>query len=110
VQGIGLAIAQYLINKSNNAVLVARTREALEKLRNEHPKQVRVLVGDLNDFSLAQQTVDLAIKEFGNLDAVVVNHGALIGLDRVVHCDLVQWSEMLNINFLSAVAFVGFSS
>jgi len=110
VQGIGLAVAQYLISKSNNVVVVARSRQALENLRNGHPKQVRVLAGDLNDFSLAQQTVDLAIKEFGNLDAVVVNHGALIGLNRVVHCDLVQWREMLNINFLSAVAFVGFSS
>ena len=68
--GIGLAIAEYLLKTSNNVVVIARSKDALEKLRENHPEYVRVLVGDLSDLSLAQKGVDLATKEFGRLDGI----------------------------------------
>ena len=69
--GIGLAIAEYLLKTSNNVVVIARSKDALEKLREKHPEHVRVLVGDLGDLSLAQKGVDLAAKEFGRLDGII---------------------------------------
>ena len=68
--GIGLAIAEYLLKTSNNVVVIARSKDALEKLREKHPEHVRVLAGDLGDISLAQKGVDLAAKEFGRLDGI----------------------------------------
>lgn len=104
--GIGLAIAQYLISKSHNVVILARSNEPLEKLRTENPKQVRTLAGDLNDFAIAQKAVDSAIENFGRLDGLVVNHGAMFGVNTVADCDIDEWRKMFDINYFSAVAFV----
>lgn len=108
--GIGLAIAQYLISKSHNLVILARSIEPLEKLRTENPKQVKTLAGDLNDFAIAQTAVDSAIEAFGQLDGLVVNHGAMFGVDTVAECNIDEWRKMFDINYFSAVAFVRFQA
>jgi short-subunit dehydrogenase len=51
-RGLGLAIAKYLLRESHKLVLVARTAGPLEKLKEEYPGQVEVVVGDLSDFSV----------------------------------------------------------
>lgn len=106
--GIGLAIAEYLISKSHNVVILARSKEPLEKLRAENPKQVRALAGDLNESAVAKKAVDSAIEAFGQLDGLVVNHGAMFGVNRVADCDIDEWRKMFDINYFSAVAFVRF--
>lgn len=65
-------------------------------------------MGDLNDFSLAEKAVEVAVKEFGGLDGLIVNHGSMFGVNKVSNCELEEWSKMLNVNFISAVAFVCF--
>ena len=87
-------------------MILARSKEPLEKLSQNHTKQVRALAGDLNDFSLAQKAVDVAIEDFGQLNGLVVNHGAMFGVKRLVDCDVDEWRKMFDINFFSAVAFV----
>ncbi|KAL9125196.1 MAG: hypothetical protein Q9217_005567 [Psora testacea] len=103
-RGIGLAIANFLIRKSHNVVVLARSEEPLEKLQHDHPKQVQILAGDLDNFSLAQNSVDLALKQFGQLDGLVINHGAMFGVKKVGDCDIGEWRKMFDINFFSAVA------
>ena len=105
--GIGLAILRHLVSQSHNVVALARSTEILRQIRDEHPEQVRPLAGDMKDFSLATKAVDLAIKEFGHLDGLVVNHGAMFGVNRLEDCNLDDWRAMFDINFFSAVAFVG---
>ena len=87
-------------------MILARSKEPLDKLSASHAKQVRALAGDLNDFSLAQKAVDIAIKDFGQLNGLVVNHGAMFGVRRLADCDINEWRKMFDINFFSAVAFV----
>lgn len=62
--------------------------------------------GDLADFSLAPKVVDAAIKAFGKLDGMVLNHGVLGQVGKIAEADLQQWKQGLDINFLSFVAFV----
>lgn len=51
-RGIGLSIAQYLLQASHKLVLVARSEEALKNLKSEYPSQVEYLAADLADFSV----------------------------------------------------------
>lgn len=69
-------------------MILARSREALEDVRDESPSQVRILSGDMSDFSLGQKAVDLAVKEFGGLDGLIVNHGTL-GRSARAHSSLI---------------------
>lgn len=107
-RGIGLAIAKYLLDapQSHNVVVVARSVEPLQKLKQQYDKQVEVVNGDLGDFSLAPKVVDTAIKAFGKLDGMVLNHGILGQVGKIAEADLQQWKQGLDVNYLSFVAFV----
>ena len=49
----------------------------------------------------------LARERFGGrLDGVVINHGTLGCVTRLEDADLEKWREGVDVNFLSAVAFV----
>ena len=107
--GIGLAIAHYLLRlpESHNVIAVARSEAPLATLQSQYPKQVRFVAGDLADFSLGQKAVDLAIKEYGQLDGLVVNHGILEPVTRVRDSEAEEWRKNFDVNFFSAIAIVG---
>lgn len=107
-RGIGLAVAKYLLSapQSHNVVVIARSVEPLQKLKEQYSKQVEVLNGDLADFSLAQKAVDLALHSFGQLDGMVLNHGILGQVGKLADTEVQQWQEAFNINFISLIAFV----
>ena len=105
--GIGEAITKYLINHGCNVVVVARSREPLEKIKVLAKSQIRVLAGDLRDYPLAQKAVDLALEEFGHLDGVVINHGVMTKASRLLDSSIEEWKYDYDVNVFSAVAFVG---
>ncbi len=104
--GIGLAIAEHLLQNSHNIVAVARSKAPLEELKSRYPQQVQFTTGDLAKSNLAQETVDLTLKEFGKIDGLIVNHGVLEPVATVGNSELESWREAFDINFFSAVAFV----
>lgn len=85
---------------------MARSPEPLQNLKAQYNKQVEVLNGDLGDFSLAQKAVDLAVKSFGRLDGMILNHGVLGQVGKIAQADLQGWKDGFDINFISLVAFV----
>ncbi|OJJ79823.1 SDR family oxidoreductase [Aspergillus glaucus CBS 516.65] len=107
-RGIGLSITKYLLSapQSHNIVVVARSPEPLQALKDQYPKQVEILNGDLADFSLAPKAVDLAVKSFGKLDGIVLNHGMLGQVGKIAEAEPEQWKYAWDVNFLSLVAFV----
>lgn len=46
-RGIGLAVAEWLLAACHRVVLVARSAEKLEKLKETHPYQVAYLAADM---------------------------------------------------------------
>ncbi len=106
VLGIGLAIAKRIIQEGHSAIVLARSTKALTEFQNECPKQVRILPGDMSDFSFTQSAVDLALRDFGQLDGLIINHGTMGQIDRIEDCDLDGWKKVFDVNFFSAVAFV----
>ena len=89
---------------------VARSREPLEGLRSKYPGRVHYIAGDLAKFSLAQEAIDLAQKEFGKIDGLIINHGVLEPVSTVGNSEPEAWRECFDINFFSAVAFVSGST
>ena len=75
-QGLGEAYARALAQAGAAVVLSARTESALEELASQLPRAVAV-VGDVSEPSTAQRIVDAAVTEFGRIDALVNNAGAL---------------------------------
>ena len=86
--------------------MVARSAEPLQKLKDQYGEQVEVMNGDLADLSLGQKAVDLALKSFGRLDGLVLNHGMLGQVANVAEADPEQWKQGFDVNFISLVAFV----
>src|SRR5271170_8016693 len=92
--------------EKTNLVVVSRSKAALEQLKANAPKHVEILAGDLSDFSLGQQAVDLAISSFGQVDGLIVNHGILGEVARIADCDPKEVQKTIDVNFISAVACV----
>ena len=104
---MGLAISQEILRDcQNNVIVVARDKVALQKLQDKFPTQVRILAGDLVDFSFAERAVNLAIDEFGRLDGLILNHGSLKPVVSIEKSDPVEWQRLFDVNFFSVVAFV----
>ncbi|EEA22672.1 hypothetical protein TMatcc_001514 [Talaromyces marneffei ATCC 18224] len=93
-RGIGLASSKYLLTapQSHNVVVIARSVELLQKLKDQYAKQV--------------EAVDLALKSFGHLGGLVLNHGGLGQVGNIAEADPEQWKKRLDLNFISLVAFV----
>lgn len=106
ILGIGFAIAEYLISSSHNVVLLARSAEPLEKLKERSPDRVSICSGDLADFSLAHQAIGMVKKDFGHLDGLILNHGTLEPATRIADSDPEEWRKCFDVNFLSLVGFV----
>ena len=86
--------------------MVARSREPLEALSKEYPDKVKVLAGDLADFSLGKQAHDLATTTWKRLDGLVVNHGVLEPVKKVAQTEAEEWRQLFDVNVFSAVSMV----
>ena len=99
-------MAEFLLKKSHNVVLIARTEQPLQELRTKYPDQVLVLAGDLADRSLAEEAVDGAVNKFKALDGLIINHGMMEPVTKIENSDIADWKKLFDVNFFSAVAFV----
>ncbi|KAL4739031.1 hypothetical protein BDV11DRAFT_188508 [Aspergillus similis] len=107
-RGIGLAITKYLLSapQSHNVVVIARSVEPLQALKTEYKDQVAILNGDISDFSLAPKAVELALKSFGRIDGLVLNHGILGQVGKIGAANIEEWKKGYDVNFFSLVSFV----
>ena len=84
-------------------ILVARNEAPLQDLRSKYPARVQVVAADLGKLEIARGTIDTALKEFGQIDGLVINHGTLEPVTRVATSDPKAWRSSFDINFFSAV-------
>ena len=90
-------------------MVVARTRDSLEELKNISSSHVRVLTGDLADFSIAKKATSLAITEFGRLDGLVINHAVFPPATKIADSRIDDWKQHFDVNLFSAVTLVSCS-
>ncbi|KAL5115735.1 hypothetical protein ACEQ8H_006343 [Pleosporales sp. CAS-2024a] len=108
-RGIGLATAHHLLSLSppHSLVVVSRTRPALEHLQAQYgAARVHVLAGDVRDGRLATQAVEAAVRQWGRVDALIVNHGSLEPVRKVGESSVEEWRGAFEGNVFSAVGFV----
>ncbi|KAK3383582.1 hypothetical protein B0T24DRAFT_688130 [Lasiosphaeria ovina] len=103
-RGIGLAVALYLLNASHKVVLVSRSEEQLKGLKGKFPSQVEYIAADLTNVNVAAEVTKLAIKSFGKIDGVVINHGVLHPMTRIEKSSIDEWKELFDANLFSALA------
>ncbi|OLN96406.1 putative oxidoreductase C30D10.05c [Colletotrichum chlorophyti] len=105
-RGIGLAIAQQLLKDSHKVVLAARSKDQLEALKASYPGQVEYVAGDLGDFKTIPSIADVAVKSFGKIDGIVINHGVLEPVTRLADSSIEDWKRAYDINVFSGLALV----
>ena len=57
-----------------------------------------IVVGDVSNESVAQETVSTAMQEFGRLDFAVNNAGVSPWTGNTVDCTLETWQRVINVN------------
>src|SRR5690349_21224929 len=109
-RGIGLAIADALLEASASVVITARTeshlKTALDQLSRGEPSRrdrTHSIAADIKDANAARDAVDGAVRRFGGLDVLVNNAG--VGIFRTVaDMDLSSWHDVIGTN-LSGVFY-----
>jgi len=107
-RGIGLGIAQRLVDEGAKVCLTARKPEALEEAvaslgGAEHAIAV---AGKADDPEHREDAVRRAIETFGSLDLLVNNAGINPVLSSLVDIDLAAARKIVEVNALGALAWV----
>ena len=93
--GIGLDIAKYLATKKYELILVARSKDKLEKIQESLPTKVTIIVADLSNEQKTKELYALIKKE--NIDILVNNAGFGLYGD-FTETDLNRELEMIDTN------------
>ena len=61
-------------------------------------RRALMVIGDVSNESVAQETVSTALREFGRLDFAVNNAGVSPWTGNTVDCTLESWQRVINVN------------
>ena len=93
--GIGLDMARYLATKNCELILVARSKEKLEKLQEELPTKVTIVLADLSNEQKVKELYALTKKE--NID-ILINNAGLGDFGYLTDTDISKDLELINTN------------
>jgi len=103
-RGIGAAVARGVVGRGGQAVLVARSADALAELAKALGPGAAAVVGDVADPALAEEAL-AAAERLGGLWGLVNNAGINPYYHPVAETPLSEWDEVLRVNLLGAAAF-----
>jgi NAD(P)-dependent dehydrogenase (short-subunit alcohol dehydrogenase family) len=103
--GIGAATAQLFCEHGAKVVLVDLADSPLQDVASSirtavHDAEVLEIALDLGEESAAQQVVNQALKQWGQLD-VVVNNAGIRSYEPLAEATSAMWQRILSINLLS---------
>ena len=115
--GIGRALALALAKQGCRLVLLARREDKLLALQQEivllgesakmdsQPRNVQIVVGDVTDDNVRQQTVQKALDCYGGIDILINNAGiGAFGLFEKADSD--RFLQILDVNLVSVVEMI----
>jgi NAD(P)-dependent dehydrogenase (short-subunit alcohol dehydrogenase family) len=104
--GIGKAIAERSVAEGAHVVIHGLEQDLGEAVVNELGKDKAVLhIEDLTADEAPQRLVDVAMKAFGKLDALV-NNAAMVVASNIHTTDLAFFRKMLEVNTLAPFALI----
>lgn len=107
-RGIGLAIAQRLVDEGARVCITARKPEPLEEAVKAlgGPEHAIAVPGKADDPDHQDEAIAATLKAFGSLDMFVNNTGINPVFGRMVDLDLEAARKMVDVNALSAISWV----
>jgi 3-oxoacyl-[acyl-carrier protein] reductase len=106
-RGIGLGIAQELVNRGARVVITARKQEELDKVVADLGDDVAAAArGSADDEAHQQAAVALAIERFGRLDHLVNNAAVNPQYGPLVDAELSAVRKVFEVNVTAALAWV----
>ncbi len=107
-RGIGLGIAQRLVDEGARVVLTARKPEALEQAVSAlgGPDVALAVAGKADDPAHREEVVTRAVETFGSLDLLVNNAGINPAYGPLVDLDLDAARKIVEVNAIGALAWV----
>ncbi|WP_017577795.1 SDR family oxidoreductase [Nocardiopsis kunsanensis] len=107
-RGIGLAIAQRLVEEGARVCITARKPEPLEEAVKAlgGPEHAIAVPGKADDPEHQDEAIAATLKAFGSLDMFVNNTGINPVFGRMVDLDLDAARKMVDVNALSAISWV----
>lgn len=103
--GIGAAAAELFASEGANVILGARRETELETVSariKANGGNAVFLAGDVRDEGFADALVQLAVKEFGELDGAFNNAGILGEMGPIPDMDLNDWNQVMSVNLTAA--------
>ncbi len=100
-RGIGAAVARTLAAEGAAVLLVARSREPLERLALDIRGKggtAEILVRDLSERQAAEDAVAAALDRFGRLDHLVNNAAVIDPVQHIGEADPQAWARAIRIN------------
>ncbi|WP_059006354.1 SDR family NAD(P)-dependent oxidoreductase [Streptomyces specialis] len=101
-RGLGRAFAEAALAAGDRVAAVGRGAAPLRELADAHPGRVLPLTADVTDRAAVFAAVDRAVTEFGRLDVVVNNAGAL-HMGMVEEYTEAQARAQMDVNFFGAL-------
>ncbi|MGN6243058.1 MAG: SDR family oxidoreductase [Motilibacteraceae bacterium] len=107
-RGIGLAIAQRLVDEGARVVITARKQEALDEAVQAlgGPERAIAVAGKADDPAHQAETVARALDAFGSLDLLVNNTGINPAYGPMIELDLDAARKIVEVNCLAALAWL----
>lgn len=102
-KGIGLADAKRLAKRPNTKIVINShrhlNRDEVQKLRDQFPKPVGILTGDVSDEATARRMVKTVVEKDGQLDVLINNAG--ITQDTIIPLmKAASFRQVLNTNLV----------
>jgi len=114
-RGIGQETAIRFAKAGAHVVIVARKQETLDETKEgilaaKPDAQVLTFVADVTDADRAQAAIAAAVKQFGRLDVLLANAGALRPMDKgFVEKDPKGWWNAFEVNLRGAYNYIHYA-
>lgn len=115
-RGLGASIASFLLQPPQSGqeartkarlFLTSRSADHLESLKSAHPEgTIEWLARDVGVPGAAAEIAAAVLAAYGRLDAIVVNHGVLDPVARLVDADVGEWRRAFDVNVFGVVDLV----
>lgn len=97
-RGIGAAAAREFAAKGARVALLARSAEALADIAKELGEAGLAIPCDVSRYWEVEAAVEACVKEFGRLDVMVNNAGAIEPIGAMGNLDPEAWGKVIDIN------------